>query len=108
MGRLSALAARLKSQAGFSGRTGEAEESFNQFLRLARQRDSRDRQPEIPGLAYRISLQTNSCSLLGRDGEVHPELPRDDTIAGLHDQAWRALEQIKEARFQGVAPSRSP
>ena len=32
---------------------GEAEEPFNQFLRLAWQRDSLDRQPEIPGLAYR-------------------------------------------------------
>jgi len=32
---------------------GEAEEPFNQFLRLAWERNSNDRQPEIPGLAYR-------------------------------------------------------
>jgi len=32
---------------------GEAEEPFNQFLRLAWERNSKDRQPEIPGLAYR-------------------------------------------------------
>ncbi len=32
---------------------GEAEEPFNQFLRLAWDRNSKDRQPEIPGLAYR-------------------------------------------------------
>ncbi|HUT11352.1 MAG TPA: cobalamin-dependent protein [Thermoguttaceae bacterium] len=32
---------------------GEAEKSFNQFLRLAWQHNSKDRQPEIPGLAYR-------------------------------------------------------
>lgn len=32
---------------------GEAEECFARFLQLARQRDSKDRQPEIPGLAYR-------------------------------------------------------
>jgi hypothetical protein len=31
---------------------GEAEEPFNQFLALARQRNSRDRLAEIPGLAY--------------------------------------------------------
>lgn len=32
---------------------GEAEETFNLFLRLARERNSRDRLAEIPGLAYR-------------------------------------------------------
>ncbi len=31
---------------------GEAEEPFNQFLTLARERNSRDRLAEIPGLAY--------------------------------------------------------
>jgi hypothetical protein len=32
---------------------GEAEKPLSQFLRLAWQRDSNDRKPEIPGLAYR-------------------------------------------------------
>jgi hypothetical protein len=34
---------------------GEAEETFAQFLRLAQERNSTDRQPEIPGLAYRYA-----------------------------------------------------
>jgi hypothetical protein len=34
---------------------GEAEETFGQFLELAYRWNSRDRQPEIPGLAYRYA-----------------------------------------------------
>jgi len=37
---------------------GEAEKSFNQFLRLAWLHDSKDRQPEVPGLAYRYGGRT--------------------------------------------------
>lgn len=44
---------------------GEAEEPFNQFLRLAHEPDSIDRAPEIPGLAYRYGgctfLNTLPC-----------------------------------------------
>ncbi|MDY0168587.1 MAG: hypothetical protein RBS80_18710 [Thermoguttaceae bacterium] len=38
--------------------TGEAEETFAQFLRLARLRSSKDYLPDIPGLAYRYSGRT--------------------------------------------------
>ncbi|MBN2475125.1 MAG: cobalamin-dependent protein [Pirellulales bacterium] len=37
---------------------GEAEEAFARFLRVARQRNSKDRQPEISGLAYRYGGRT--------------------------------------------------
>jgi hypothetical protein len=46
---------------------GEAEEPFNQFLRLAWQRNSKDRQPEIPGLAYRYGGRVY-VNTLPRDG----------------------------------------
>jgi len=38
--------------------TGEAEEPLAEFLGLARHRDSKDRQPEIPGMAYRYGGRT--------------------------------------------------
>jgi radical SAM superfamily enzyme YgiQ (UPF0313 family) len=37
---------------------GEAEEAFELFLELARQHDSKDQQPAIPGLAYRYGGRT--------------------------------------------------
>jgi len=46
---------------------GEAEETFNQFLRLARLPDSRDHLPEIPGLAYRYTGRIY-LNTLPRDG----------------------------------------
>jgi hypothetical protein len=45
---------------------GEAEETFAQFLQLARRHNSKDRQPEIPGLAYRYGGRT-----------YHNTLPQD-------------------------------
>jgi hypothetical protein len=46
---------------------GEAEKPFNQFLRFAWQRDSKDRQPDIPGLAYRYGEKTH-FNTLPQDG----------------------------------------
>ncbi len=46
---------------------GESERSFSQFLRLAWQRHSADRQPEIPGLAYRYGGRSY-VNTLPRDG----------------------------------------
>ncbi len=46
---------------------GEAERSLNLFLRLAWRRNSKDLQPDIPGLAYRYAGQTY-FNTLPRDG----------------------------------------
>jgi len=42
---------------------GEAEEPLAEFLRLAGTRNSKDRQPEIPGLAYRYGGRTYANTL---------------------------------------------
>ena len=60
---------------------GEAEEPFNQFLRLAWERNSADRQPEIPGLAYRYG----GCvwhNTLPHDGYGRSLLDVDGSICG--------------------------
>ena len=68
---------------------GEAEESFCQFLRLAHRRHSKDRQPEIPGLAYTYGGRRYH-NTLPRDGyertvldtkEALPRLPIDGSCS---------------------------
>ncbi len=62
---------------------GEAEETFTQFLSLAREHHSRDRLPEIPGIAYRYGDRTCFNTLpadgYGRTvveaGDGRPEVP---------------------------------
>ena len=61
--------------------TGEAEEPFNQFLQLAWERNSKDRQPEIPGLAYRYADRVY-VNTLPRDGYELSALEVDGTICG--------------------------
>ncbi len=58
---------------------GEAEEPFNQFLRLARQPNSKDRQPEIPGLAYRYGGRAY-LNTLPRDGYERSIMDVDNLI----------------------------
>lgn len=67
---------------------GEAEEPFNQFLRLAWQPNSKDRQGEIPGLAYRYGgrLYLNT---LPRDGYQRSVLQTDRSGCG------RGLESLR-------------
>ncbi len=55
---------------------GEAEEPFNQFLRLARRPCGRDHLPEIPGLAYRYGGRTLHNTLPG-DGYQRTAAERD-------------------------------
>ena len=55
---------------------GEAEEAFNRFLHLARERNSKDRQPEIPGLAYRYGGRVY-LNTLPRDGYGRSVLETD-------------------------------
>ncbi len=58
---------------------GEAEETFNQFLRLARERNSRDRLPEIPGLAYDYGGRAYH-NTLPADGYERTVLDTDDWL----------------------------
>jgi hypothetical protein len=60
---------------------GEAEEPFNQFLRLAWERNSKDRQPEIAGLAYRYGGRTY-VNTLPHDGYERSVVEADGTIRG--------------------------
>lgn len=55
---------------------GEAEETFAQFLQLAWEPHSKDRQPEIPGLAYRYAGRTY-LNTLPRDGYERSALDLD-------------------------------
>ncbi|MFH1267679.1 MAG: cobalamin-dependent protein, partial [Planctomycetota bacterium] len=55
---------------------GEAEEPFSQFLRMAWERNSKDRQPEIPGLAYRYGDRAY-LNTLPRDGYGQSVLDAD-------------------------------
>jgi hypothetical protein len=60
---------------------GEAEETFNQFLRFAAERNSKDRQPEIPGLAFRHGGRAY-LNTLPADGYERTVLDRDRSACG--------------------------
>jgi len=60
---------------------GEAEEAFNRFLDLARLPNSKDRQPEIPGLAYRYGGRVY-VNTLPRDGYGRSVLEADSSSCG--------------------------
>ncbi len=68
--------------------TGEAEEPFNRWLRLAWERNSKDRQPEIPGLAYRYGGRVY-VNTLPRDGYERSVLDADRTACGPHATSLR-------------------
>jgi len=59
---------------------GEAEEPFNQFLLLAQEPNSKDRQPEIPGLAFRYGGRIYHNTLPG-DGYERTVLDVDPRAA---------------------------
>lgn len=61
---------------------GEAEESFAQFLRLARRPNSRDRVAEIPGLAYRYGGRVYH-NTLPADGYERTRRNADAGLRGL-------------------------
>jgi hypothetical protein len=58
---------------------GEAERSLSQFVRLAWQRNSKDHQPEIPGLAYRYGGRTY-LNTLPADGYQRTVMDVDDLV----------------------------
>lgn len=60
---------------------GEAEESFAQFLRLARRPNSRERAAEIPGLAYRYGARTYH-NTLPADGYQRTRVDADAALHG--------------------------
>jgi hypothetical protein len=76
---------------------GEAEEPFNRFLRLAWERNSKDRQPEIPGLAYRYAGRIH-VNTLPSDGYERTAADRDGAISG---RSPRCLQ----GAIRPVAPS---
>jgi len=69
---------------------GEAEETFAQFLRLAREPHSKDRQPEIPGLAYRYGDRVYH-NTLPRDGYGRSVLDGGDSLCGQRAACLRNL-----------------
>lgn len=69
---------------------GEAEETFNQFLRLAREPNSIDRAAEIPGLTYRYGGRTFS-NTLPCDGYERTVLDADGAMAGRRYRSMRNL-----------------
>jgi hypothetical protein len=69
---------------------GEAEESFSLFLRLAWQPNSKDRQPDIPGLAYRYGGRIWQ-NTLPRDGYGRNLLDVDRTLCASERQCLRNL-----------------
>ena len=69
---------------------GEAEEPLARFLQLARLRDSKDRQPEIPGLAFRYGGRTYH-NTLPRDGYERTVLEIDGAACG------RTLRCLRDA-----------
>ena len=60
---------------------GEAEETFSRFLGLAQEPNSVDRQPEIPGLAYRYGGRVYS-NTLPQDGYERTVLDVDGAVCG--------------------------
>jgi len=76
---------------------GEAEEPFNRFLRLARQRNSKDRAGEIPGLAYRHGGRLWHNTLPG-DGYERSRADIDHALGGT------ALRRLRNA-VRPVAPA---
>jgi hypothetical protein len=68
---------------------GEAEEPFNQFLRLAWERNSKDRQPEIPGLSYRYGGRVY-VNTLPADGYERTALDVDPPLRGTPLRALRS------------------
>jgi hypothetical protein len=100
---------------------GEAEEPFNQLLRLAWERNSKDRQPEIPGLAYRYAGRVY-VNTLPRDGYERTAVDPDGAIRGRSLRCvqgairpvaaaeliganrldWSLLEGFDQARFDSL------
>jgi len=96
---------------------GEAEEPFNRFLRLAWKRNSKDRQPEIPGLAYRYGgrVYVNRGGKRGRSSfsakkscvpffssavPFFPSAPREVIAANRLD--WSLLEGFERVEFDSL------
>lgn len=73
---------------------GEAEEPFNRFLRLAWERDSKDRQPEIPGLAYRYGGRVHVNTL------PRPVAPREVIAANRLD--WSVLKGFDRVELDSL------
>lgn len=72
---------------------GEAEEPFNQFLLLAQKPNSKDRQPEIPGLAFRYG-----------DRVYHNTLPRDGYERTVLDVDPRAAKRPLRCVRNAIRP----
>ncbi|HUT91590.1 MAG TPA: cobalamin-dependent protein [Thermoguttaceae bacterium] len=89
---------------------GEAEEPFNRFLRLARERNSKDRQPEIPGLAYRyggrihVNTGEKGTQLFVAGKELRPLFwpvaPRELIAANRLD--WSLLEGFERVELDSL------
>ena len=84
---------------------GEAEEPFNRFLRLARERNSKDRQPEIPGLAYRYGGRVYVNTLPAEKGtqlfpRTRPVAPRELIAANRLD--WSLLEGFDRVELDSL------
>ena len=78
---------------------GEAEEPFSQFLRLAWERNSKDRQPEIPGLAYRYGDRAY-LNTFPRDGYGQSVLAGDGTSCGTSPRDLRhAIRPVAPAEI---------
>ena len=103
--------------------TGEAEESFNLFLRLARKHNSKDRQAEIPGLAYRyggrVWLNTLPADGYGRlqGKKARADLEHHDALRSVHNLIrptasteliaanrldWSLLHDFDQSRFDSL------
>ena len=84
---------------------GEAEEPFNRFLRLAWERNSKDRQPEIPGLAYRYGGRVYVNTLPAEKGtqlfpRTRPVAPRELIAANRLD--WSLLEGFDRVELDSL------
>jgi len=78
---------------------GEAEEPFAQFLRLAPLPNSKDRQPEIPGLAFRYGGRTYH-NTLPSDGYERTVLDGDRHVCGRKLQCLRnAIRPVADAEL---------
>ena len=78
---------------------GEAEESFLHFLRLAFRWNSKDLQPEIPGLAYRYSGRVYFNTLPG-DGYERTVLETDPAICRKDRRCMQsAIRPVADARL---------
>ncbi len=83
---------------------GEAEESFAQFLELAHQRNSKDLQPQVPGLAYRYGGRTYHNTLPGDGyGRTAAELPHG--VSGERPTTGETSRQCLLNRARPVPPS---